>query len=286
MQQSTIKLVLSRARKILESKNIETARLDSEVLLAFSLGINRSEIFKDPDRMLSAMETSKYDELIDRRGQFEPVSYIRGKKEFFSIEFNVDERVMVPRPETELLVEKALELIENFEGEKSPDLIDIGTGSGAIPVSLLKNSKSLSFIYASDKSPDALAVAKSNIEKYGLSKKVKLFESDLFERIEGSFDLIISNPPYIKTRDIDSLELDVRLFEPRLALDGGEDGLKIISLLIRNGIKFLRENGVMLLEIGKGEADLLKERPEVKKYSEIKFFTDDSRVERVIFLRK
>ena len=326
MQKTSLKQALSKARVILESKNIETARLDSEVLLAFSLGINRSEIFKDPDRLLTAEEVSKFNAFIDRRSRFEPVAYIRNKKEFFSIEFRVTPAVLIPRPETEHLVEAALDFVKTVKSVETIQILDIGTGSGALPVAILANVnfKGLaspppaakphgaspsappcslkspreksgrepgeiyvpSFVYASDLSEDALSIARYNVIANNLESKVKFIKSDLFENIEGEFDFILSNPPYVRTAEVDNLKNNGKLYEPRMALDGGEDGLKIIGRLIKDGVKFLKTGAAMLIEIGSGQAQTIRNIPDCEKYGSINFIKDLSGKERVLVLKR
>lgn len=280
----TIREALLSATKKLSSKDIPTARLDAEVLLAFALDIERSDLYMDDSRQLSYEEALKYEEFIERRAGYEPVAYIRNKKEFFSIEFFVNEGVMIPRPETELLVLKAIDLIKE---RNDPDMkvVDIGTGSGAIPVSILSQVSQLSFIYASDISDGALEVAKKNVTLHNFGSKLRFLRSDLFSNLEGKFDLIISNPPYIKKNDIEGLAEDVMLYEPRLALDGGLDGLEIIGQLIKNGIDFLLPDGVMLIEIGADQSNDIIKLEHINNYKHIEFIKDYSGRERILFLK-
>jgi len=282
---TTVSDALSRGTIVLKKHFIPTSRLDCEVLLSHTLGLDRVGLYREMNRKLSEQEKDLFNQCLLRRTKSEPVSYIRGKKEFYSLEFNVDSTVLAPRPETELLVKTAIEHLSLKKGAKPFRILDVGTGSGAIAISILKNLKSPSSIWAVDKSPAALKPANKNAIKHGVEDKIAFLKGDLFDSVSGKFDLIVSNPPYIEKKDIDMLAEDIKLYEPRLALDGGAQGLDCIDSLIKDGIQYLGASGIMLIEIGKGQSEIIKEIDECSKYSEISFIRDFSNVERVMVLK-
>lgn len=280
----TIKDTISKAKDYLETKGVETPRLDAEVLLAFVLGKTRADLFKDPDLIINEKESGLFEKFLERRGNREPVSYIRGFKEFYSFEFKVNKNVLAPRPDTEILLDTALKYIDEC-GKRDIKVADIGTGSGILAV-LIAKLKNLSFIYATDLSLEALEVAKENARLHGVEDRVRFVRSDMFSSLEGKFDLIICNPPYVKSREIDELQKEISVYEPRMALDGGEDGLKFVSLLVKDGIKYLENSGSLMIEIGDGQADMIKNLPGLRGYSNFGFLKDYSQKDRVLFLKR
>lgn len=286
VESATIREALIEGTDFLTEKDIETARLDAEVLLAHIIGKSRMELYKDYYRELTKEELNAYDEILQRRGTFEPVAYLRGKKEFFSIEFKVNKNVMIPRPETELLVQTALDHLEDYKETESVSILDVGTGSGAIALALLANLNRSSFIYASDLSFEALQIAKCNALTNPLYNRICFISCDLFYPFKGKFDLILSNPPYVKSDEVCALERGGKLFEPRVALDGGESGLELIGLLLRDGINFLKDDGLMLIEVGAGQSNDIKTKSFSNQYREMKFLLDHSGMERLLFLKK
>ena len=231
--------------KELRRKKISTSRLDSELLLSKILDKNREEILINLEQKICQKYFLKYKQLIQRRSQCEPIAYIVKEKEFWSKNFLVSSDTLIPRPETELIVEKLTKIFE----EKKISILDIGTGTGCILISLLselKNSKGIGI----DISKKALRIAEKNSEHHGMKNKIKFFHKSLDSKFYQKFDLIVSNPPYIKKSEIKNLKEDVRKFEPRIALDGGNDGLDLIKKVIYKSKYILKVKGMLALEIG------------------------------------
>jgi len=229
----------------LRRKKIGTSRLDSELLLSKILDKNREEILINLEQKICQKNFLKYKQLIQRRSQCEPIAYIVKEKEFWSKNFLVSSDTLIPRPETELIVEKLTKIFE----EKKISILDIGTGTGCILISLLselKNSKGIGI----DISKKALRIAEKNSEQHGMKNKIKFFHKSLDSKFYQKFDLIVSNPPYIKKSEIKNLKEDVRKFEPRIALDGGNDGLDLIKKVIYKSKYILKVKGMLALEIG------------------------------------
>ena len=230
---------------VLRRKKISTSRLDSELLLSKILDKNREEILINLEKKICQKHFLKYKQLIQRRSQCEPIAYIVKEKEFWSKNFLVSSDTLIPRPETELIVEKLTKIFE----EKKISILDIGTGTGCILISLLselKNSKGIGI----DISKKALRIAEKNSEQHGMKNKIKFFHKSLDSKFYQKFDLIVSNPPYIKKSEIKNLKEDVRKFEPRIALDGGNDGLDLIKKVIYKSKYILKIKGMLALEIG------------------------------------
>ena len=229
----------------LRRKKIDTSRLDSELLLSKILDKSREEILINLEQKICQKYLLKYKQLIQRRSQCEPIAYIMKEKEFWSKIFFVSSDTLIPRPETELIVEKLTKIFE----EKKISILDIGTGTGCILISLLselKNSKGIGI----DISKKALRIAEKNSEHHGMKNKIKFFHKSLDSKFYQKFDLIVSNPPYIKKSEIKNLKEDVRKFEPRIALDGGNDGLDLIKKVIYKSKYILKIKGMLALEIG------------------------------------
>lgn len=245
----TARQALVEAAAVLSRAGIGSARLDAEVLLAEALGCAAARLLLEYDRPLDPRLLERFHALLARRGAGEPVAYIAGRKEFWSLDFAVKPAVLVPRPETELLVETALGLVAAMS---RPRILDLGAGSGAIAVCLAKETPGAE-IYATDISLDALAVARENARRNGVDEQIHFAAGDLFAPVDerrNFFDLIVSNPPYIRTGDLASLPRDVRDFEPRAALDGGPDGLDFYRRIIKGAPRRLAAGGFVLLEIG------------------------------------
>lgn len=242
--------VLLLASGYLAERGVERSRFEAEVLLGDLLSCERLRLYLDFARPLSEVELSAFRERIKRRGEGEPTAYILKKKEFMSLEFYVDARVLIPRPETEFLVETAIEKIERTKRKGgSLKIIDVGTGSGVIAVSLAYYLSDAE-ITAVDSSPDALEVAKINAAKHSVVEKIDFRTGNLLADVSGIFDVVISNPPYIPTKTILSLQREIRNHEPREALDGGEEGLECIKSIIAQAPSCLEAGGMLLMEIG------------------------------------
>ena len=231
--------------KLLKEKNIRTCILDSELLLSKSLNKSREEILTYLDQNINKSALTNFNKYLIRRSKKEPIAYLLGEKEFWSKRFFVNKNTLIPRPETELLVEKLV----TFFRKKRVTILDIGTGTGCIIVSLLSEFKNSTGI-AVDISNEAIMVAKENACKFKLSNRIKFLNKPFEDLYNKKFDLIVSNPPYIKSMEIKNLSDDIKKFEPRMALDGGNDGLDLIKKVIYKSREILKVNGMLALEIG------------------------------------
>lgn len=245
----SIRDLLYDAAHRLSEAGVDSARLDARILLADAMGISREALIAAP-RPPSADDVARFQSFVARRAAREPLAYIRGKREFWSLDFKVGPGVLVPRPETETLIEAALSLVP---GRKAPlSIADLGTGSGALLIAALKEfpeSRGIGF----ECSTRALPYALENLAHCGLKPRGKIAATDWSEA-EGRFDLVFSNPPYVPTGDIPQLDPEVRLYEPRQALDGGPDGLEAYRGLARLLPELLKPGGWVFLELGRGQA--------------------------------
>jgi release factor glutamine methyltransferase len=249
---------LMEAAQALSHAGIDSARLDAEVLMGHVLGLARAQLLTAAEFPLSEVHLRQYRELLRRRLMREPIAYITGRQEFWSLEFHVAPDVLIPRPETERLVETASALARELPELHPLHVLDIGTGSGAIAVSLAKELPS-AVIWATDVSQAALEIARRNAACNSVAARVRFFHGDLFEAVSeftGRFALIVANPPYIRSAQIDALDQEVRLWEPRGALDGGADGLDFYRRIARQARDYLAPNGAVAVEVG---ADMGKE---------------------------
>ncbi len=265
--------------------HIENPRLNAELLLARSLNLSREQLYIRLNDQLKEKEAME--RLIERRISGEPLQYILGHQEFWSIDFKVDPRVLIPRPETELLVEQALLILSGNPLGRTPYVLEIGTGSGAVAISLAKEVGDL-FLVATDISRDALLLAKENAKSGGVLHQVAFVKSDLFEPFplfggREPFDLILSNPPYITFSQIDELPKEVRDYEPIIALNGGEDGLDFYRRIIAQTPYYLRRGGWLLLEVGQGQSRIVSKRiEEGGHFLKPECVSDLSGIERVV----
>ena len=279
----TVKEILSRATLRLEEKKIDTPRLDAEILLAYVLNCRRLKLYTDAEKILTDEEISRLKNLIERRAEKIPVAYLIGTKEFMGFDFVVTPEVLIPRPDTEILTQCAIEFLQDFDGEKI--FADLGTGSGAICISVCKFVKN-SFAVAVDISEKSLEVAKFNAQKFGVDDRVDFFCGNLFEPLaDKKFAAIISNPPYIPTKDLKNLQDEVKK-EPLTALDGGADGLNFYREIISNAPKFLLDGGLLAVEIGSTQAKDVKKIFVENNFCEIKILRDLAGLERVICAQK
>ncbi len=252
----TIRDIIAQATQKLESAGIPSARLDAEVLLAFCLDCDRMEFIKNPDRIVNETQRAAFNQMIERRLRFEPVAYITGRKAFRTFVLDVNPDVLIPRPDTEVIVEEALAVFQ-AEAFKQPRILDIGTGSGAIALALACEIPGAQ-ITATDISEAALIAAKRNACSLGLENSVTFFQGDLFEPVHGEFDMIVSNPPYIGAKEYETLDTGVKDFEPKLALMAGQTGLEFYKKLIYQAHSHLTENGWLLLEIGAKQSESVR----------------------------
>ncbi len=248
----TIGDILIATSRFLKDKGIENPRLCAEVLLSHQLSNNRIDLYLELDRPLNEPEIEGYRSLVRRRLKREPLHYITGRQEFWSLEFSVNSSVLIPRPETECLVEEAIKLTKKglLPNSDHPRVLDMGTGSGAIAVSLAKELEDCQ-LWASDISFDALTVAKGNAGRYDLNGRIKFCQGDIWSPFSSSFslfDLIISNPPYISEGSFKNLAPEISLYEPRIALSGRENGMYFIEKIIQGG-PYLKPGGWLLIEM-------------------------------------
>lgn len=276
----TIKELLKVTTDYLKQKQIDSPRLTSEVLLSHLLNMNRVTLYLNLDKPLNESEVSGYRELIKRRLRREPLQYITGIQEFWSMDFVVGPQVLIPRPESELLIEQAIERLRPMVLQgRSLRILDIGTGCGALATVLAKEIQR-SQIWATDISPQAINIAHINAKRHGVLEKIEFIQGDLWEPLKGRdmvFDLIISNPPYVSAEEYEDLPPEVLAYEPRLALDGREGGLYFIRKIIEGSPEFLDPGGWLLLETAPNQTDkaleliehigAFEEKERIKDYS-------------------
>lgn len=255
---ATVASVLSEAETVLNAQTIDTARLDAEVLLGSVLGVDRTGVFSRFTQPLSSAQSQEFWRLLQRRAKREPLQYITGVREFWSLEFQVTPDVLIPRPETEILVETVLQLLSPVSSLQSPissRVLDIGTGSGCIAITLAKELLEAE-LWAVDISPAALLIARENAQRHGVVERIHFLQGDLFAPLNNAtppFDVIVSNPPYIARSALSSLQPEVRMWEPHVALDGGSDGLDFYRRVVKEGQSHLRSGGRLVLELGAGQ---------------------------------
>lgn len=271
--------VLKAAVARLEAGNIDTPRLDAEILLAQVLKWRRLQLYVDSDKILPLESVLRFNQLVNRRLDGFPVAYLTGTKDFMGLTFAVNENVLIPRPDTEILTEGVGNYLRSLGGKVS--FADLGTGSGAICVSILKFVKN-SRACAVDISEKALNVAKFNARKFHVDDRAEFFCGDLFTPLEGKiFNAVISNPPYIPTNDLKTLQSEVKR-EPRLALDGGIDGLNFYRRIISDAPRFLVSGGLLAVEIGINQAAAVENLMTAAGFDNVKIFKDLAGIERVV----
>jgi release factor glutamine methyltransferase len=275
---STVRELLGPTREYLEGKGVASPKLDAEYLLAHVLGIQRLELYLDHDRPLEPAEVDRLRELVRRRGRREPLAYVLGSWGFYGLELRCDARALVPRPETEILVEHCLALLA---GGDAASIVDVGTGTGAIALALAANLPGAS-VTAIDLSPDALALAAENAAANRLESRVELLEGDLLAPVAGrSFDLVVSNPPYVGTGD--EVDPEVSGYEPAaLAVYAGADGRAILERLATDASAALRPGGHLAVELGDGQAPWFAEHLAGLGYEAVAITRDLRGVERVV----
>ena len=287
----TIKELLKITADYLKKKQIDSPRLTAEILLAHQLQTDRIYLYLNFDQPLTESEISGYRSFIRRRVAHEPVQYITGVQEFRSLEFMVDSHVLIPRPETELLVELAASRLKKQAGLRNcpPMVLDLGTGCGAIAISLAKEFQQVLF-WAADISAEAIKLAKLNAKKHGVLNKIEFLQGDLLKPLLSkglAFDIILSNPPYIASYEYIDLQPEVRDYEPRISLDGGEDGMLFIERIIMEAHNFMNPGGWLMLEMAPvqtAKAIMLAEKMSV--YGKKERIRDLSHNYRVVILQK
>lgn len=277
----TIREILIKYMEKLSSIS-DTPKLDTEILLQKALGdVDRLYIQLNLDKKLSDEELKCFNEMINDRLNGRPIAYIVKNREFMALDFYVEEGVLIPRPDTEPLVEEVIEL---SKGMKDVTIVDIGTGSGAISVSLAKYIKN-SYVYSLDISDKALSIGKKNAVNNEVDDKIKFIKSDVFTGIKDrnlKLDIIVSNPPYIKKEDIKTLHTQVKDYEPYIALEGGEDGLDFYRTITEESLKYLKSNGILAFEVGHDQANDVCTIMENHGYKKIYTKKDLQGIDRVV----
>ena len=280
----SIKESVSQAASVLQNAGVPEHRREAASLLAHKLSRDRTFLFTHGDECLSDETFSQYITMVQRRAAGEPLQYITGVQDFYGRQFHVTPDVLIPRPETELLVEAALRLIGPT---RSPEICDVGTGSGCIAISILCEKEDARAV-AIDISPVALEVAKQNSEVFGVTERIDFVEGDCFDGFDstvGSFDLIVSNPPYVSADMVPGLQREVRDYEPLVALSPGGDGLWVIRRLMKDGATFLKSNGYMLLEIGFDQGEKVTQLVE-NPWHLLEILPDLQGIPRIVILKK
>lgn len=273
--------IIKQGEDLLKVADIADWKMDSWLLAEYVFNINRTIFYMNPNMSVDKSLSDKYMELINIRASKTPLQYITKNQEFMGFDFFVNENVLIPRQDTELLVEKVVEYVRTSTGEIK--VLDMCTGSGCIAISIDKmcdNAK----VFAVDLSNEALEVAKKNNE---LNKAdVTFVHSDLFKKIQDKFDIIVSNPPYIKTEEIEDLMDEVKVHEPRMALDGDGDGLKFYKKIAIEGRQYLRKNGIIFFEIGYDQGESVPDILNINGYTDINVYKDLADNDRVVVARK
>jgi release factor glutamine methyltransferase len=278
---------IREAKEFLESLGIEDAVREAEIIVSHFLGIDRLILYKDNPQILEDI-IPMIDELLTRRSKREPLQYVIGYTEFFGLKIKVGSGVLIPRPETELLAEQAIKTISNFEFRISNfKILDLCTGTGCLALALAREFPDAK-VYGTDTSEIAIGYAKENAGLNGI-KNVKFIKGSLFEPFKGStdtFDLIVSNPPYIRSDDIKSLQAEIRDWEPVEALDGGEDGLDYYRIIIPEARNYLKGYGCLMLELGISQADAVKQMAKNAGFQNISLIKDYAGIERILILKR
>jgi release factor glutamine methyltransferase len=286
---TTIVNAINRATTQLSAAGVTNARLDAEVLLSHIMNRDRAWLFTHIHDALEDKTRRVFEGAVERRSKREPLQYIIGKQEFWGLDYVVTPDVLIPRPETELVVESALKIIRSKN--KPVTIVDLCTGSGCIAISLAKELKA-SRVFAVDKSNRALNIAKENARKHGVSDLIRFLEGDLYQPLEmldihGGVDIIVSNPPYVQSGDYDTLQPEVRDFEPAMALFAGQHGTEIHCEIIAGAPVYLKLHGALIMEMGIGQAEFLtKMAQDTGAYGVPEIFKDLAGIERVIVAKK
>jgi release factor glutamine methyltransferase len=298
----TVLKIIQWTTEYFREKGVQNPRLDSEVLLSHLLNLDRVGLYLNFDRPMSKEELSSFREMVKRRGAREPLQYITGRQEFWSLDFKVTPDVLIPRPETEILVEEAIKAVSSeplaVSGKKRGTqltahslqltILDLCTGSGCIAISLAHELKD-AVVYAVDASEAALTVARENAAKNGVHDRVIFLHGDLYNAFHPSsliphpFHLIVSNPPYVKTGDIPNIQPEVREYEPRMAVDGGPEGLDFYRRIVAGAPEYLAAGGWLMMEVGEGQVSAVSEMINATKaFESVSIVKDLAGIERVV----
>lgn len=271
----TLQQIYREGKETLERAGIAEAELDAWYLLEYVTGISRASYYGDPGRVVSEEDLCRYRECIEKRAGHIPLQHITGEQEFMGLSFRVNDQVLIPRQDTETLVEEALKYA--MPGMR---VLDLCTGSGCILISLLHFCPGLTGV-GSDISAEALKMARTNGQRLHVEDRAQWLCGDLFEKVTGAFDLIVSNPPYIRSAEIEELQEEVRLYDPRIALDGAEDGLLFYRRIIEESKSYLKNGGRLLFEIGCDQGRDVAELLENAGYTEVSVKKDLAGLDRV-----
>lgn len=288
----TVQALVAWTTKFFAEKGIDNPRLDAEVLLAHALGENRIDLYLRPERKVPPEILAVFKGFLQRRARREPVAYITGRREFYSIPLQVGPEVLVPRPETEHVVERALaegRRLDRLDPFRVTRILDVGTGSGNIAIALARHLPRAK-IFATDRSRAALSLAKRNaLSSLGPARAIRFLQADLFVGLhpeKARFDLIVSNPPYIPSGQRDNLPPEVRAYEPWSALDGGADGMDVLRALLEDGPRYLAKGGVLVCEFGEGQkGPLLDLATRTGSFASVEFDSDYAGKPRVLVAR-
>jgi release factor glutamine methyltransferase len=280
METWTIAKLLDWTTAYFKTYKIETPHLEAEILLAHALKLKRIELYTGHERILNQNELNHFKTLIQRRSKHEPLAYITGFQPFMSLDIFVDRSVLIPRPETEKLVEVAIDLVKRQTESTTPySVADIGTGSGAIAISLAKYLPDI-LVIGIDSSSDALKIAHKNANLHNVENRCQFSQGNLLEPLSEKVDMIISNPPYIPSEVIATLQPEVKDWEPHSALDGGKDGLNFINQLLEKSPLHLKAQAFIIMEIGFDQAEKVKEKA-LNHFQTIKIIKDYSGKDRI-----
>ncbi len=274
--------IINKGTLILKNNSIMTANIDAEILLSISLNKSREKILLNLEEKINLEQIKKYINLINRRKKKEPISYIKKKKFFWDSEFKVNKNVLTPRFETELLVEEVLKILK-FSNQIN--VLDVGVGSGCILISLLKEKRNW-IGTGIDISALAIKTAKTNAKIQQVDNRIKFIQSDVDKFLRGKYDLVVSNPPYINKIEYNSLEVDVKNYEPKVALNGGVDGYSVIEKVIKKSRVILKNSGLLAIEIGLGQHYKVSELLKNNGFFIIKTIKDYQNIKRCIFSKK
>jgi len=275
----TVAEALQTGSEALGNASVASPERESSLLLRHVLQCDAAFLYAHPEHRLNAVQSILFKAVLKRRASHEPFQYISGVQEFYGLEFEVTPEVLIPRPETEILVEAA---ISEFRDAKEVRFCEIGVGSGCISISILANLP-LAAAIGVDVSRTALNVARQNAGKHGVAERLGLLESDVFQTVDtADFDLIVSNPPYVPDTDVETLQHEVRSFEPRSALEGGADGLDIVRRIVEDSPKFLRQKGLLLIEIGWDQSKAVRELLEPEIWDNVQFLPDLQGIPRIL----
>lgn len=276
-KQHTIGELINLSAGYLEEKGCSSPRLDAELLLGHVLGLDRLDLYLNFDKPLNPQEVEQYRRFIGQRGQRIPVAYLTGEREFYALPIRVNENVLIPRPETEFVVDKVLELVEPND---PLEILELGTGSGAIALALVCQDPNFK-VTAVDISPEALKVAEANAKRLEVDSQIRFVRSDLFGNVSGTYSVICSNPPYIKREELRTLAPEVGV-EPALALDGGLDGLVFYGKILNQAASFLEQPGFVVLEIGWDQAQDVRSIGEKAGFTYLETVKDYAGQDRVV----